>query len=107
MTPVMGTLYTATRLLESYALGKKSAVECLDSLEVHIIPLVNPDGYTFTFSDAKFKKQKWQGGKLVDEVQEARYWRKNRGKNADGSRGVDLNRNFGRAVWEGITRRNR
>ena len=59
---------------------------------------MNPDGYAYTFSDAKFKKQKWYRS-LVEETNEARYWRKNRGSNADGSRGVDLNRNFGTAVW--------
>ena len=98
-TPISGTLYAATQLLASAASSKKHALDLLNNIELHIIPIVNPDGYAYTFSDAKFKKQKWQGGSLVEETNEARYWRKNRGSNADGSRGVDLNRNFGTAVW--------
>jgi len=42
----------------------------------HILPVMNPDGYTFTRS-------------------ENRYWSKNRAKNADSDCiGVNLNRNF-------------
>lgn len=43
--------------------------------DVWVIPVQNPDGYQYSFSDA-------------------RMWRKNRRPNADGSYGVDLNRNY-------------
>ncbi len=44
--------------------------------EIWIIPLVNPDGLEYS-------------------IDVYRYWRKNRRANADGSFGVDLNRNYG------------
>jgi hypothetical protein len=46
----------------------------LASRDVWVIPVVNPDGYQFTFTGDRF-------------------WRKNRRVNGDGSFGVDLNRN--------------
>jgi hypothetical protein len=49
------------------------------SRDVWVIPVVNPDGYQYTF-----------------EVE--RLWRKNRALNADGTYGVDLNRNYP-AFW--------
>jgi len=48
----------------------------LASRDVWVIPVVNPDGYQYTFSIT-------------------RLWRKNRRPNADGTYGVDLNRNHG------------
>ena len=44
--------------------------------EIWIVPLVNPDGLEYS-------------------IDVYRYWRKNRRVNADGSFGVDLNRNYG------------
>lgn len=62
-------------LLENYAsdAGIRRAV---DQSEVWIVPLVNPDGLEYS-------------------IRFYRYWRKNRRFNADGSFGVDLNRNYG------------
>jgi len=51
------------------------AKELLKSLELVVVPVVNPDGYAFT----------WEGDRL---------WRKNRRAFDDGTFGVDLNRNF-------------
>lgn len=51
----------------------------LAARDVWVVPVVNPDGYQYTFD--------------VD-----RLWRKNRRLNADGTRGVDLNRNYP-AFW--------
>ena len=48
----------------------------VDSAEVWIVPLVNPDGLEYS-------------------IQTYRWWRKNRRLNVDGSYGVDLNRNYG------------
>ena len=47
----------------------------LDNASLYIVPCANPDGYEFSREHFSF-------------------WRKNRRKNADGSFGVDLNRNF-------------
>lgn len=43
--------------------------------DVWVIPVQNPDGYQYTFTDA-------------------RLWRKNRRLNGDGTYGIDLNRNY-------------
>jgi hypothetical protein len=65
----------AKYLLENYAsdAGVRRAV---NESEVWIAPLVNPDGLEYS-------------------IRFYRYWRKNRRLNADGSYGVDLNRNYG------------
>lgn len=52
--------------------------QLLETRDIWIVPMVNPDGAEFDF-----------GGKKV------RFWRKNRRNNQDGSFGVDLNRNYG------------
>ncbi len=51
--------------------------DLLDSREVLIVPMINPDGAEYDISSGDYK-----------------YWRKNRRKNSDGSYGVDLNRNY-------------
>jgi carboxypeptidase T len=48
----------------------------LTQAEIWVVPMVNPDGHEFTRTSA-------------------RLWRKNRRRNADGSFGVDPNRNYG------------
>ena len=53
--------------------------EYLDTREVFIAPMINPDGYDYDF----------QGGNVS-----GKYWRKNRRKNKNGTYGVDLNRNY-------------
>jgi len=70
-------LLLAKYLLENYAsdAGVRRAV---DESEVWIAPLVNPDGLEYS-------------------IRFFRYWRKNRRLNADGSYGVDVNRNYGYA----------
>lgn len=49
----------------------------IDTLDIHIIPMVNPDGAEYDISTGKYK-----------------WWRKNRSVNAGGTYGVDLNRNY-------------
>jgi carboxypeptidase T len=68
-------LLLARFLLERYA-DDPAARRSVDDGEIWIVPLVNPDGLEYSM---KF----------------FRYWRKNRRFNADGSFGVDLNRNYG------------
>lgn len=71
-------LLYARHLLESYA-SDPSARDLVDRGETWIVPLVNPDGLEYS-------------------IHVYRYWRKNRRANADGSFGVDLNRNYGH-MW--------
>ena len=61
-------------LVESYS-RDQSIRDLIDHSEIWIVPLVNPDGY--------------EHSRKID-----RMWRKNMRFNSDGSRGVDLNRNF-------------
>jgi len=51
----------------------------LDKVQFYIIPIVNPDGYLYTWNTSPSS---------------ARLWRKNRRQNQGGSYGVDLNRNW-------------
>ncbi|MGA2532083.1 MAG: M14 family metallopeptidase [Candidatus Aminicenantales bacterium] len=61
-------------LLENYA-GSPEIQNLVNRSEVWIVPIVNPDGLEYT-------------------IHVYRYWRKNRRFNADGSYGVDVNRNY-------------
>lgn len=75
---VMVPLYIADRFVRNY--DTDAAIrELLDGYVFYIVPIVNPDGYEYT----------WATNRL---------WRKNRRANADGSFGVDLNRNWA-AGW--------
>lgn len=58
-------------------------VALLQVVELWFIPVLNPDGYAFSYTSP--------GG---------RYWRKNRRVNWDRSVGVDINRNYG-YLWGG------
>jgi carboxypeptidase T len=49
----------------------------LDSRDIWVVPMVNPDGVEFDISTGKYK-----------------WWRKNRRDNGNGTYGVDLNRNY-------------
>ena len=62
-------------LLESYDTDVEVR-RLVNQSEIWIVPLVNPDGLEYT-------------------IHYYRYWRKNRRLNADGTYGVDLNRNYG------------
>ena len=65
-------------LLENYATNPyvKYAV---DNTEMYFVPMINPDGYVYNQTTDP------NGGGL---------WRKNRRNNGNGTRGVDLNRNY-------------
>jgi carboxypeptidase T len=62
-------------LVENYG-ADPEVKRLVDSSEIWIIPLVNPDGLEYS-------------------IYFYRYWRKNRRDNGDGTFGVDLNRNYG------------
>ncbi|MFA8450821.1 MAG: M14 family metallopeptidase [Bacteroidales bacterium] len=71
-------IYYMYYLLENY--NKDEYIKTLvDNREIVFIPCLNPDGYYFNQTNFP------DGGGM---------WRKNRKKNADGSLGIDLNRNY-------------
>jgi len=70
----MSVCYAAEQLALGYGVDSQ-ITELLDAVEVHIIPISNPDGFLYTWSTD-------------------RYWRKNRRSNGGGTFGVDLNRNW-------------
>ena len=73
----MTTMYIADRMIEMYAAEPRIA-ELLEDVEIIVIPVQNVDGYEFSWASTN-----------------NRLWRKNRRPNANGTVGVDLNRNFG------------
>ncbi len=70
----MTTMYAAEQLIAGYG-ADPAATALLDKFTVMVVPVVNVDGYEFTWTTTRF-------------------WRKNRRLNADGSYGIDLNRNW-------------
>jgi hypothetical protein len=72
--------YFLWTLLERYRAGDAEARYLLRQRQLYVAPVLNPDGYLF--NELNFPR----GGGM---------WRKNRSANADGSFGVDLNRNYG------------
>ena len=70
-------LMLAQYIVAKYRNGIQQAENTLANREIHIIPIVNPDGSEYDIQDGNYK-----------------YWRKNRRRNANGSYGVDLNRNY-------------
>ncbi|GMV35706.1 MAG: hypothetical protein AMXMBFR61_02140 [Fimbriimonadales bacterium] len=73
-------LYIANYLLTNYGVDKR-ATDILNHMDVYCMPVMNPDGYRYTWTNN-------------------RMWRKNRRNNGDGTYGVDLNRNWG-YMWGG------
>lgn len=65
-------------LINQYREGNPKVVNLINSRDVHIIPVVNPDGMEYDIKDGSYKM-----------------WRKNRSRNSNGTFGVDLNRNYG------------
>jgi hypothetical protein len=76
---MMALIYFLWYLLERYGTDP-GVTQLLDTRVLTFVPVVNPDGYAYNeLTDP-------QGGGV---------WRKNRRRNAGGSVGVDLNRNYG------------
>ncbi len=69
--------YFAKHVLENY--GTDPVItDMVDNTEIFLVPVSNPDGFAFTWSDD-------------------RLWRKTRTINSNGTIGVDINRNWGEA----------
>ncbi|HVP73015.1 MAG TPA: M14 family zinc carboxypeptidase [Phycisphaerales bacterium] len=79
---VMTAMYAADKLVRGQGVDPRITA-LLDRVEFYIIPVVNADGYEFTYAP---------GGE--------RFWRKNRRDHGGGVFGVDLNRNWG-VDWGG------
>jgi hypothetical protein len=76
-------MYVAQHLCEKYQ-KQKEVTQLLNKLEFVFVPIVNPDGYEYT----------WNGDRL---------WRKNRRVNPGSScMGVDINRNYN-DHWGGVS----
>lgn len=71
---VMATMYIADQLAGGYGTEPR-ATSVLDRYEIVIVPVVNADGYEYTWTTNRF-------------------WRKNRRNNGNGTFGVDTNRNW-------------
>ena len=84
---VMGTMYFADQLVNQSATST-GVQRLLNSFEFYVIPVVNPDGYVYTWPTTL-----GGGGQ--------RLWRKNRRDNGGGVFGVDLNRNWD-FRWGGV-----
>ncbi|MFS4458306.1 M14 family metallopeptidase [Bdellovibrio sp. HCB2-146] len=65
-------------LLTEYAKGNPRIQSLVNSRDIHIIPMVNPDGAEYDIASGSYRS-----------------WRKNRARNSGNSFGVDLNRNYG------------
>jgi len=75
-------MYMTEHLLKGYKSKDPKIKHLLDKFEFVVAPVINPDGYEYSHT----------GNRL---------WRKNRRKNADGTYGVDLNRNWDNHWGEG------
>jgi hypothetical protein len=73
-------LKLARYLLEHYGIDPR-VTALVDSREIWIAPMINVDGHIYVEQNHSSSASYW--------------WRKNRTPNADGSYGVDLNRNYG------------
>lgn len=71
-------LMLAQYLAHEYRAGNPDIVRLVNTRIIHIIPLVNPDGAEYDTHTGNYLM-----------------WRKNRIRNANGTFGVDLNRNYG------------
>ena len=80
---VMVPTYAAEHIVDGW-FNDQDIQTYLETTEVIVVPIVNPDGYEYTYAS---------GGD--------RFWRKNRRNNSGSCEGVDLNRNWGYAWNEG------
>ena len=78
----MTTINIADSLADGYGTDP-TITALLDKVEVIVIPVVNPDGFEYTYAAGGY-----------------RFWRKNRRNNSGSCEGVDLNRNWD-ADWNG------
>ncbi|CAG8598106.1 1116_t:CDS:2 [Ambispora gerdemannii] len=77
---ISSVMYLTNALIKGFNRNSR-ITNLLEKVEFIIIPIVNPDGYVYTWIDPSNNVY--------------RLWRKNRRVNSDSSIGVDLNRNWG------------
>eukprot|EP01062_Namystynia_karyoxenos_P021874 TRINITY_DN18348_c0_g1_i1.p1 TRINITY_DN18348_c0_g1~~TRINITY_DN18348_c0_g1_i1.p1 ORF type:complete len:477 (+),score=165.41 TRINITY_DN18348_c0_g1_i1:194-1432(+) len=73
-------MYFTEKILNAIANGDAAVTALLNRIDIYLVPVANPDGYSYTFTGQ-------------------RLWRKNRRANKDGTFGVDLNRNWDDGHW--------
>ncbi len=69
-------MFIAHQLIADFEAGDPRVTQILNNVEVIFVPIINPDGYDFTWTTT-------------------RLWRKTRVDNGNGTFGVDPNRNWG------------
>ncbi|KAJ8723714.1 hypothetical protein PYW07_007694 [Mythimna separata] len=78
---------TVTWIIKEFLTSNNTEIRALaENFEWHIFPVVNPDGYAYTFSTHRM----WRKNRSPDNVKTCP-----EGVDDDMSHGVDLNRNFG------------
>ncbi len=77
-------LMFAQKFLALYDQGDSTVVHLVQTRDIQIVPLVNPDGAEYDIEGGSYKT-----------------WRKNRALNSDGSHGVDINRNYAKG-WDNV-----
>ena len=64
-------------MVDEFKKGNPRAIKDLETRQIHVIPMMNPDGLEYDVAGDRYKA-----------------WRKNMRPNGNGSTGVDLNRNY-------------
>ena len=77
-------MYAANRIVSQYG-NNASITSLVNSREIWLVPIVNPDGFIYT------QEEQWP----VAPNEQGSLWRKNFRDNGDGTFGVDINRNYG------------
>ena len=76
----------------------------MDKLNFHILPIANPDGYIYTWSNqSNIDIRLWRKNRNTSRIDDATTYRE--GYSVADCVGVDLNRNFD-FHWNGITHKN-
>ncbi|XP_017048416.1 carboxypeptidase B-like [Drosophila ficusphila] len=88
---------TALNVINELVVNFEENKELLKEYDWIVLPLVNPDGYTFTRSGEKFTNETI----VCNEDQGVKCWRKNRQPNDGNCIGTDLNRNFAKGWSKG------
>ncbi|XP_026832204.1 carboxypeptidase B [Drosophila erecta] len=92
---------TALNVIDNLVVNFEENKRFLQDYDWIILPLVNPDGYTYSRSGKKFTNETIYCPLAYTEDHEIKCWRKNREPNKYRCIGTDLNRNFGHGWGKG------
>ncbi|XP_017048435.1 carboxypeptidase B-like [Drosophila ficusphila] len=90
---------TALKAINELVVNFEENKDLLKNYDWIVLPLVNPDGYTFTRSGEKFTNETI----VCNSERDVKCWRKNRQPNDGNCIGTDPNRNFAKGWGEGVT----